>query len=147
MFQCLTIPMGRFWSFFFNETFRISYYELAKHVGQLRINFGTLWKNHVFISATPILGNFMYLLQVSDSLWCTRNKCSTVSLQDSSSHGLGYSSFKDCILVLRRELHGKCGRRHPITSVCLEFHVTWCLWILASLHTFCRLFHATTRYH
>jgi hypothetical protein len=31
--------MQAFRSIFFNETFRISYYELAKHVGQLRITF------------------------------------------------------------------------------------------------------------
>ena len=43
--------MVRLWSFFFNGTFRISYYELAKHVGQLRINFGTNF-NHIFTGAT-----------------------------------------------------------------------------------------------
>jgi len=39
-------PTVRLWSIFFKETFRISYCELDKHVGLLRINFGT-------ISATP----------------------------------------------------------------------------------------------
>ena len=53
MFQYLTIPTGRFWSIFFNKTFRISYYDLAEHVGQLRINFETIWQNHVFIGGPP----------------------------------------------------------------------------------------------
>jgi hypothetical protein len=35
--------MVRLWSIFYG-TFRISYCELAKRVGQLRINFGTNWK-------------------------------------------------------------------------------------------------------
>ncbi len=40
--------MVRLWSIFFNETFRISYCELDKHVGQLRLNFWTFCKNHFF---------------------------------------------------------------------------------------------------
>jgi hypothetical protein len=38
---------------FFNETFRISYCERDKHVGLLRINFGTIYKNYIFTGATP----------------------------------------------------------------------------------------------
>ena len=53
-FQSLRQPTVRLWSFFFNETFRISYCELDKHVGLLRINFGTILKNYIFIIVTPI---------------------------------------------------------------------------------------------
>jgi hypothetical protein len=38
---------------FFNETFRISYCELDMHVGLLRINFGIILKNYIFIIVTP----------------------------------------------------------------------------------------------
>ena len=46
-------PTVRLWSIFFNETFRISYCELDKHVGLLRIYFGTIKKN-TFLSLPPL---------------------------------------------------------------------------------------------
>ncbi len=48
-------PTVRLWSFFFNETFRISYCEVAKHVGKLRINFGTI-KKITFLLVPPLVG-------------------------------------------------------------------------------------------
>ena len=38
---------------FFKDNLRISYCELDKHVGLLRINFGTILKNYIFIIVTP----------------------------------------------------------------------------------------------
>jgi hypothetical protein len=34
--SCLTHPMGRFWSVFFKETFRISYWHLVEQIQTLR---------------------------------------------------------------------------------------------------------------
>ena len=46
-------PTVRVWSIFFNKTFKISYSELDKHVGLLRINIGTIKKKFIFTGATP----------------------------------------------------------------------------------------------
>jgi len=54
----------------------------------------------------------MVLRLPTDVIVWTTNEYVTVSLQDSSSHGLGYSFFKERILVLTRGLCAKCGRKH-----------------------------------
>ena len=46
--------MVRLWSKKINDTFRISFCEVAKHVGQLRINFETIKKSH-FYQCPPLL--------------------------------------------------------------------------------------------
>jgi hypothetical protein len=46
-------PTVRLWLICFNETFRISYCELDKHVELLRINFGTIKKKLHFYQVTP----------------------------------------------------------------------------------------------
>ena len=49
----MTPPTEGFWSIFFYETFRMSYVHLLEQLRTLRIIFGTIWKNHIFIIATP----------------------------------------------------------------------------------------------
>jgi hypothetical protein len=41
-FQCLTHPMGRFWSMLFKETFRISYWHLVEQIKTLRSVIGAI---------------------------------------------------------------------------------------------------------
>ncbi len=40
--------MGRFWSIFFNETFRISYWHQVEQIKILRSGIGAISKNHIF---------------------------------------------------------------------------------------------------
>ncbi len=51
--QCLVHPTGRFWSFFFNKTFRISYWHLIEQLWTLRRGIGAIWKNNVFSTGPP----------------------------------------------------------------------------------------------
>ena len=60
--QSLRQPTVRLWSILFNETFRISYCELDKHVGLLRINFGTILKNYIFIIVAPTQWGWLFFL-------------------------------------------------------------------------------------
>ncbi len=49
----LAAPQVRKWSFFFNQTFRISYWHLLEQIETLRGGIGAIWKKHIFYSGPP----------------------------------------------------------------------------------------------
>ncbi len=62
----------------------------------------------------------------------TKNEYNIASLQDSSSHGLGFLYFKGLILVLRRGQHKKCGRRHSMDYCFRMFGIQWHMMCMSS---------------
>jgi hypothetical protein len=51
----LAAPQIRKWSFFFNQTFRISYWHLVEQIETLRGGIGAIWKKHIFSTGPPIV--------------------------------------------------------------------------------------------
>ncbi len=51
--------MGRFWSYFFNKTFRMSYWHLIEQLWTLRCGIVVIWKKSCFFHRTPNTGKLV----------------------------------------------------------------------------------------
>ncbi len=65
----LVAPQVRKWSFFFNQTFRISYWYLVEQIETLRGGVGAIWKKHIFFHRTPYFWEYDDDDDDAESVW------------------------------------------------------------------------------